>query len=108
MNKKSKRLNLIICGIAFVVMIVYLFFVDDPADILNALLSAKPEYMLLSVGCMMIYWLLESVNLHLVAKEVHPHLKFKDSVTVSMIGQYFNCITPFSSGGQPKIGRAHV
>ncbi len=101
MNKKSKRLNLIICGIAFVVMIVYLFFVDDPADILNALISAKPEYMLLSVGCMMIYWLLESVNLHLVAKEVHPHLKFKDSVTVSMIGQYFNCITPFSSGGQP-------
>ena len=38
MNKKSKRLNLIICGIAFVVMIVYLFFVDDPSDILNALI----------------------------------------------------------------------
>ena len=101
MNKKSKKLNLIICGIAFVVMIEYLFFVDDPVDIWNAVCSAKPQFMLLSVGCMVIYWLLESVNLHLVAKEVHPEQKFKDSVSVSMIGQYFNCITPFSSGGQP-------
>lgn len=101
MNKKSKRLNLIICGIAFVVMILYLFFVDDPADIWNAVCSTSPVYMLLSVGCMVIYWILESVNLHLVAKEVFPKQKFKDSVSVSLIGQYFNCITPFSSGGQP-------
>ncbi|MCM1054039.1 MAG: flippase-like domain-containing protein [Bacteroides sp.] len=101
MNKKTKKLNLIICGIAFVIMIVYLFFVDDPADIWNAVCSANPVFMLLAVGCMVIYWLLESVNLHLVAKEVHPQQKFKNSVSVSLIGQYFNCITPFSSGGQP-------
>lgn len=101
MNKKSKKLNLIICGIAFVIMIVYLFFVDDPAEIYNAIITAKPQFMLLTVGCMAIYWLLESVNLHLVAKEVYPEQKFKNSLSVSMIGQYFNCITPFSSGGQP-------
>lgn len=50
---------------------------------------------------MVIYWFLESVNLHLVTKEVYPQQKFKNSLSVSMIGQYFNCITPFSSGGQP-------
>lgn len=101
MNKKTKKINLIICGIAFVVMIMYLFFVDDPVDIWNAICSASPGFMLLAVGCMAIYWLLESVNLHLVAKEVFPKQRFKDSVSVSLIGQYFNCITPFSSGGQP-------
>lgn len=101
MNKKSKRLNLIICGAAFIIMIVYLFFVDNPTDIINALASAKPQYMLLSVGFMAIYWILESANLHLVTKEVYPKQRFRDSFSVSMIGQYFNCITPFSSGGQP-------
>lgn len=101
MSKKSRRLNLIICGIAFVVMIVCLFFVDDPKNIWNAICSAKLVYLLLAVGCMIVYWFLESVNLHLVTKEVHPEQKFKDSLSVSMIGQYFNCITPFSSGGQP-------
>ncbi len=101
MSKKSKRLNLIICGIAFVIMIVILFFVDDPREIWNAIISAKPQFMLLTVVCMLIYWFLESVNLHLVTKEVYPEQKFKNSLSVSMIGQYFNCITPFSSGGQP-------
>lgn len=101
MSKKSKVLNLIICGIAFVVMIACLFFVDDPKNIWNAVCSAKPVYILLSIGCMIVYWFLESVNLHLVTKEVFPKQKFKDSLSVSMIGQYFNCITPFSSGGQP-------
>ena len=37
----------------------------------------------------------------MVTKEVYPQQKFKNSLSVSMIGQYFNCITPFSSGGQP-------
>lgn len=101
MSKKSKRLNLIICGIAFVIMIMMLFFVDDPREIWNAIIGAKPQYMLLTVACMLIYWFLESVNLHLVTKEVYPDQKFKNSLSVSMIGQYFNCITPFSSGGQP-------
>lgn len=101
MSKKSRRLNLIICGIAFVVMIACLFFVDDPKKIWNAICNAKSVYILLSIGCMIVYWFLESVNLHLVTKEVYPEQRFKDSLSVSMIGQYFNCITPFSSGGQP-------
>lgn len=101
MSKKSKRLNLIICGVAFVVMMVYLFLVDDPVEIWNAVCGANPLYMLLAVGFIVMYWVLESLNLHLVAKEVHPNQKFKDSVSVSMMGQYFNCITPFASGGQP-------
>lgn len=101
MNGRSKRINLVICGLAFVIMIVYLFFVDDPVEVWNALRSAKIGYLLMAVGCMLVYWLMESVALHTVAKEVHPQQKFKSSVIVSMIGQYFNCITPFSSGGQP-------
>ena len=101
MSGKSKRLNLIICGIAFVIMIMYLLFVDDPAVVWEALRSAKPVWLLTSVGCMAVYWLMESAALHAVAKEVYPHQRFKNSVTVSMIGQYFNCITPFASGGQP-------
>lgn len=101
MSKKSKILNLVICGAAFVIMIVFLFFVDDPKEIWNAFCSASPLYMLLTVVCMLIYWFLEAVILHSVVREVHSKQKFKNSLSVSMIGQYFNCITPFASGGQP-------
>ena len=101
MSNKSKRINLIICGIAFVIMIGFLLFVDDPREIWKALCSANPLFMLLTVLCMLMYWFLEAVTLHSVVREVHPKQKFKNSLSVSMIGQYFNCITPFASGGQP-------
>lgn len=101
MSNRSKRINLIICGIAFIIMICFLFFVDDPKEIWSAICSANPLYMLLTVVCMLIYWFLEAVILHSVAREVHPKQKFKNSLSISMIGQYFNCITPFASGGQP-------
>lgn len=101
MNNKSKRLNLIICGIAFIVMMAFLFFVDDPKKIWEAIRSSKPGFLAAAVLCMVGYWFLESWILHLVTKEVNPGHKFKNSFITSMIGQYFNCITPFSSGGQP-------
>ena len=101
MSNKSKRLNLIICGIAFIVMMVFLFFVDGPKEIWNAIRSSKPVFLAGVVLCMVVYWLIESWVLHLVTKEVKPEHKFRNSFTTSMIGQYFNCITPFASGGQP-------
>lgn len=101
MSKRSKILNLAICGAAFIIMMCFLFFVDDPKVIWNAVCNAKPVYLLLSVLCMLMYWFFEAVNLHLVTKEVHPAQKFRHSISTSMIGQYFNCITPFASGGQP-------
>lgn len=101
MSNRSKRLNLIICGIAFIVMMVFLFFVDDPKVIWEAIRSSKPVFLAGVVMCTLVYWLIESWILHLVTKEVKPGHKFKNSFTTSMIGQYFNCITPFASGGQP-------
>ena len=102
MSKKSKILNLVICGAAFVIMIVFLFFVDDPKEIWNAFCSASPLYMLLTVVCMLIYWFLEAVILHSVVREVHSKQKFKNSHSVNKIVKYFNCITHIASGGQPK------
>ncbi|MDE6725615.1 MAG: flippase-like domain-containing protein, partial [Ruminiclostridium sp.] len=101
MSNRSKKINLIICGIAFVIMIGFLFFVDDPKDIMQALRSADPIFMLLAVLCILLYWFFEALTLHAVVKEVHPKQKFRNSLSVSMIGLYFNCITPFATGGQP-------
>lgn len=101
MSNRSKKINLIICGIAFVIMIGFLFFVDDPKEIWKAMCSADPLFMLLAVLCILMYWLFEALTLHAVVKEVHPKQKFRNSLSVSMIGLYFNCITPFATGGQP-------
>lgn len=101
MKKKSNKLNLIICGIAFVVMLLYMFFVDKLENLINSIKSINPVFLIIAVGFMCGYWLLEAIGLHMAAKSLDPKVKFKDSLFVTMIGQYFNCITPCATGGQP-------
>ena len=99
-KKKSNKLNLIICGVAFLIM-VFVLISEGIDNIINALLQLNPLFLLLAVGCIVLYWFGEGYGLHLAAKSLEPKTRLRDSFLVTMIGQYFNCITPFASGGQP-------
>lgn len=99
--KINKKINLIICGIAFVLMIVYLLFVDKPENIVNALKTINPLSLIICILFMMGYWLCESGVVHTMLKALHPKSEFLRSWQTTIIGQYFNCITPSASGGQP-------
>lgn len=101
MKKKSNKINLIICAAAFVVLIVYMLFVDDPQAIIDAMSTINVGFLLIAALFMLVYWLLEGYSLHVIMKSIYPEQKFKNTMIVSIIGQYFNCITPFASGGQP-------
>lgn len=100
-KKKSNKLNLIICGIAFIVMIVYLLFVDKLENVLNALRNINPIFLIVCILFMVGYWLCESATIHAILKPLHPKAKFWHTWLDTIIGQYFNCITPCASGGQP-------
>ena len=57
--------------------------------------------MIAGLGCLLLLWLCDSICLHIPLKKLYPSQRFSTSVKVTMIGQLFNNITPFSSGGQP-------
>lgn len=101
MKKKSNKLNLIICGLAFVFMVVYLFFIDGVDNLLTSLQQINIGFLGIAVFCMLGYWFCEALGLHFAVKSIEPNTKFKTTMIVTMIGQYFNCITPSASGGQP-------
>lgn len=100
-KKKSNKLNLIICGIAFVIMIVYACSVDGIDNLINSLGNMNIGFLLIGFMFMCLYWLLEALGVHAAVKAIHPEQKFWHTLVVSMLGQYYNCITPSSSGGQP-------
>ena len=100
-NLKFKWINGTIIVISIIVLIVYIFVVDKPADILSAVLTVKPVWLLSAAMMMVVYWLLESGILHLVTKKLYSGQRFMNTLSTSMIGQFYNCITPFASGGQP-------
>jgi|GEM_PF-42899 len=99
-KKKGNLINLLICGAAFAVMVVVLLM-DGIDNIVGAIARINPLFLLLAALCMVLYWLGEGVGLHLAARKLDGNTKFSTSMLVTMIGQYFNCITPGASGGQP-------
>lgn len=101
MKKKSNKLNLIICAIAFVFMIFYVYFVDGFDNLINSIQKINVGALLIAVLMMAIYWLFEAIGVHTTLRTTYPEAKFSRTLMVALLGQYFNCITPSSTGGQP-------
>ncbi|MBQ8387774.1 MAG: flippase-like domain-containing protein [Clostridia bacterium] len=101
MKPKKHRWGLIICAVAFVLMLFYLFIGGEAQMLGEALKSFKIEYLFIIFLLMIVNWGMEAISIHWLTKQVHPAQKFRHTCTTTMIGQYYNCITPLSSGGQP-------
>ena len=102
MKYKTKNIiNLSIIALIFIIMMVYLIKVEGINNIVTVLKTVNVNWALLGLLCIIVYWILEALCLYIVEKKIYKEQKFFDSLRVSMIGQLFNSITPFSSGGQP-------
>lgn len=100
-NKKMTILNFILIFVIFVGLLIYMITVDGIENIIKVLNSVDYRWVLAGIGCLFIHWICETITLHIPIKKMYSNQTFKNSIRVSMIGQLFNNITPFSSGGQP-------
>lgn len=100
-NKKSAILNLGLIFIIFLGLFIYMIKVDGIENIISVLKSVDYRWVVAGLICLLIHWTCESLNLHIPIKKMYHNQKFINSIKVAMIGQLFNNITPFSSGGQP-------
>lgn len=94
-------INISFIALLTIGILVYTLKVDGIENILDVTKNVNIYWMIAGLICMVIYWLIESLNLYIISKTMYKEQKFIDSFRVTMIGQLFNCITPFSSGGQP-------
>lgn len=103
MEKKNNKniVNIIIILAIFVGLLFYMIYIDGIENMIKVIKNVKPIWVLAGLICMILYWFFESLILYIISKKFYKHQRFRDSVRVTMIGQLFNSITPFSSGGQP-------
>lgn len=99
-NKKLTIFNFLLIILIFVVLFTYMIKVDGIDNILKILHTADYKWVLGGVICLIIYWICETLTLHIPLKRLYKDQKITSSLRVSMIGQLFNNITPFASGGQ--------
>jgi len=81
----------------------------EPETLISILGTVNGDYIYLGVGALILYILLETLMIHLMLNHGSVNrypwiVAFKATV----VGQYFNLVTPFSSGGQPMQLHAMV
>ena len=97
----GRKVNMVLCAIAFVVLFGYLFIAGEGEDTIRALTSFNYLFLLLALVGIVVYWLLEAASMQIICNSLFRGFSFVKTFIVTIIGQYFNCITPLSSGGQP-------
>ena len=100
-SKKGTIFNFILIITIFAGLLIYMINVDGIDNIINLLHQVNYNWVIAGLICLIIYWICEAITLHVPLKRMYKNQNFGNSVKVSMIGQLFNNITPFSSGGQP-------
>ncbi|MBO5479431.1 MAG: flippase-like domain-containing protein [Clostridia bacterium] len=103
---KSRDKRLTIVNILFIIaiffgLLIYMFAVDGIDNIVSILKSVNYFWVLAGIICMVLSWLSEAICLHIPILKLYPDQKLSSSIRIMMIGQLFNNITPFCSGGQP-------
>lgn len=100
-SKKTIIINISIILVIFIGLFIYMINVDGLDNIIDLLKNSDLRWVGIGFVCIIIYWLTEAACLHIPFKKMFKAQKFSNTFRISMIGQLFNNITPFSSGGQP-------
>lgn len=97
----KKILKLLVILSSAIVLIILMFFTNGIEELAGMISSLKPQWILAAFGCMVFYWILDAVILYLISGSMLERLRIRDYIRFTMIGQFFNAITPMSGAGQP-------
>lgn len=106
MKKLSSALLLLsICIITALVLVR----TTEPETLVHVLGTVNASYVYMGIAALAVYIVLESVMIYLMLNYRAAHrYSWASAFRVTVIGQYFNMVTPFSSGGQPMQLHAMV
>lgn len=100
-SKKHLFRNLLFFLILIVITLRLILKDQSVTQIVDIIKNVKIQYILIAILCMMIYMVLEAVNIGRTLKALGEKSKFIKNVKYALIGFFFSSITPAASGGQP-------
>ncbi len=86
--------------LGFIIVVIF-FFIGDLKENINAFKKIDLTWLAFSAVCLSIFWLSESLTIYTTAKITGVKLSLMDAIQTNMVGQFYNSVTPFASGGQP-------
>ena len=97
---KKYKINIIIL-IIISFMVMYFALKDDFNTTIKYLATVNLLWIGVGILAFVLYLIFQSLSLHIFMKGIDKNYKLKDTILLILRAQFFNAITPFSSGGQP-------
>lgn len=84
-------------------VVALLFYGDNFGAFVAAMLGLRWGWILLGLGLASMDWIGGGLRLWVVARHVHPGLRFRDMVLASGMGAWGAYLTPFQTGASPMM-----
>lgn len=97
----KKLINIVIIIATAIILIMLLFFTSGTDELINLVYNMNYLWIAIAFCCNILYWIFDAAIIFVISKALEEKHRFKNSLTTAMIGQFFNAVTPFASGGQP-------
>lgn len=103
MNKKIKIKSVLNITIFIVITALVLYFLlkDNFKEVINGLLHANIFWIIVAIFFIFGYWFFKSIIFYNFTRKFNKDYKFKKAFKLQLMTNFFNAVTPFSSGGQP-------
>ena len=98
---KKNILNLLIISVSLVIVVMLIINTEGIHSFLKQIYELEPLWILTAIACMLLYWGAEALALEVITRFYGFKKRFRETFAVTMVGQFFNSVTPFATGGQP-------
>lgn len=101
MSKNVKKYIIyIVILLAVTALAMYFILKQDPQAVFDAILKCDIPWLLLGLGMVILYFLIEGLILTILARMYRRKYPYYKGLLNTFIGSFFSNITPSSSGGQ--------
>lgn len=82
-------------------LILFIILKDDYVQIIDAIIGMQYIFLLISILIIALSWFFKTLSMYFIVREYNKKIKISTIFKQAVITQFFNGVTPFSSGGQP-------
>lgn len=99
---RTKIFNIILLILTLGMLVYFCVDNNNLMTLINSIPILNIFWLSLAILSIFIYWLFDAKILYTIASSIyHNKYKYKNALRVTMVGQYFNSVTPFALAGQP-------
>lgn len=104
MDKKKRAstiFNIAIIVLTLALIVYFMFRESSIDDLVRSLSSMNLWWLAAAVFATAVNWSMDGYLVYAFTRNSYPGYRFRHGMRTAMVGQYFNSVTPFASGGQP-------